>query len=198
MLGQGKTLILSFDDGPGPVVALTSILKTLGENAIKAEFYVHGDEVQRYPDAAKMIVSRGHKIQNHSWSHPNLAEATKQAVRSQLERTQQIIKEVTGVTATKVRPPYGAGGWPGKFDRELAEVAQSLSLTIQNWDIDTEDWKPPAGISQKKLQMIESQFKRSASKMKLNVLMHVLGPTARDLPSFISQLKKWGFTFSNP
>mgnify|MGYP001549679757 FL=1 len=38
MLGDGKSVILSFDDGPAPVDALESILQTLREHEIKAEF----------------------------------------------------------------------------------------------------------------------------------------------------------------
>lgn len=113
-------------------------------------------------------------------------------------RTQEIIQQATGVAATKVRPPYGAGGWPGRFDPELGAAAGALSLTIQNWDIDTEDWRSPAGIGGAKLAMIERQFRRQAGKSTFNVLMHVLRPTARDLPAFIEQLRQWGFGFASP
>src|SRR5688572_30827562 len=146
MLGDGKAVVLSFDDGPGLVSALDSILQTLRENEIKAEFYVLGEEVRQYPEATRKIVEQGHDIQNHSWSHPNLATATEQEVRRELERTQDIIEEVTGVRPTKIRPPYGAGGFRRSLDQELIKVAQELSLAIVTWDIDTEDWKAPQGL----------------------------------------------------
>ena len=50
---------LSFDDGPAPVGALLSILETLKKNGIKAEFYVLGSEVKKYPKQTKMIVDQG-------------------------------------------------------------------------------------------------------------------------------------------
>ena len=197
-VGQGKQLILSFDDGPAPSNALESILKILTVNKIKAEFYVLGSEVKKYPTKANLIVTLGHKIQNHSWSHVNLAKASKQDVRSEIEKTQQFIKKTTGATATKVRPPYGAGGWPKNYDPELAEVAGKLSLQIQNWDIDTRDWAAPQGIGEKKLKEIKKQFEQKKGKIILNVLMHVQQATANDLQSFISQLKDWGFEFATP
>lgn len=199
-LAQGRSLVLTFDDGPTPEMALTEILDVLQMNSIRAEFYVRGDKVKSAPNAAKMIVKRGHRIQNHSWSHPNLATAPEHDVMSQLKDTQEIIKDNTGVTPTKVRPPYGAGGWPKKFDPELARVAQKLALAIQNWDIDTNDWADPAGIQEKKLTDIEKQFwlPGNMGKTSLIVLMHVKRETARDLPRFISQLKKWGFAFAQP
>ena len=72
MLGDEKSVVLSFDDGPAPLTALESILQTLRQEEIKAEFYVLGDEVRQYPEAARMIVGQGHDIQNHSWSHSDL------------------------------------------------------------------------------------------------------------------------------
>lgn len=198
MLGDGKTVILSFDDGPAPVTALDSILATLDENEIRAEFYVLGDEVRRYPDAARKIVRLGHHIQNHSWSHIDLAQATERNVRLELERTQAVIEESTGVIPTKIRPPYGAGGFRGHLDPELAEVARDLSLTIVTWDIDTEDWKAPQGLGPEKIATIEKQFAQQQRKVSFNILMHVQGGTARDLPSFIFRLREWGFEIKNP
>ena len=196
MFGTGKSIILSFDDGPAPVDALKSILSTLELKKITGEFYVLGTEVKRHPAETKMIVSGGHRLQNHSWSHTNLATATSRVVRSELERTQAIIQEAAGVTPTKVRPPYGAGGWPGRLDPELRAAATALSLTIQNWDIDTEDWRAPRGIGGEKLTMIEGQFRRQSSKSTYDVLMHVQRETARDLPAFIETLTGWGFAFA--
>jgi peptidoglycan/xylan/chitin deacetylase (PgdA/CDA1 family) len=198
MLGDGKSVVLSFDDGPAPVAALESILRTLQENEIKAEFYVLGDEVRRYPGAASMMVAQGHDIQNHSWSHADLSRETERNVRWELEQTQDIIRETTGVTPTKIRPPYGAGGFRGHLDPELAEVAEELSLTIVTWDIDTEDWKAPQGLGPEKISNIESQFTQQPRRDLFNVLMHVQAGTARDLPSFISQLREWGFVIAEP
>lgn len=198
MVGDGKSVILSFDDGPAPVAALESILHTLKTNEIKAEFYVLGSEVIRYPEAARMIVREGHDIQNHSWSHSDLARATERNVRSELEDTQNIIADVTGVTPTKIRPPYGAGGFRGHLDPELVEVADDLSLIIVTWDIDTEDWKAPKGLGPEKIRNIEAQFTQQWRKVSYNILMHVQAATAKDLPSFISQLGEWGFIIAEP
>lgn len=197
-MADTRKIIFSFDDGPAPIGALNAILAVLQSNAIKAEFYVLGSEVERYPVAARSIVRRGHKIQNHSWSHPNLAKASEDKVLSELTRTQEIIKKVTGATATKVRPPYGAGGWPKKYDPELAKVAQNLSLRIHNWDVDTEDWRVPKGIGPTKINMIERQLNRNHGKSMINVLMHVQNETARDLPNFIRYLTTSGCTFLMP
>lgn len=195
---SGKpSLLLSFDDGPAPTAVLHSILNTLDAARFKAEFYVLGKEVDSFPAAAKEIVQRGHQAQNHSYSHANLASASEAVVRSELEKTQDSIKKATGTTPTKIRPPYGAGGWP-PYDPQLARVAASLSLKIENWDVDTEDWKSPKGtMDPAKLRMIKKQLDKGGSG-PLNVLMHVQSETADDLGRFISQLKAWGYVFAAP
>jgi peptidoglycan/xylan/chitin deacetylase (PgdA/CDA1 family) len=190
-------LLLSFDDGPAPITALHSVLNTLDAAGIKAEFYLLGKEVDSSPAAAKEIVQRGHRAQNHSYSHINLASAAESAVRTELEKTQASIKKATGATPTKIRPPYGAGGWH-PYDPQLAKVAASLSLKIENWDVDTEDWKSPKGVMDSaKLRLIKQQLDKGGSG-PLKVLMHIQSETARDLGSFIKQLKVWGYVFAAP
>ena len=105
MAGNGKSLILSFDDGPTPVNPLMKILQTLQQNNIKAEFYVLGTKVKQNPSYAKMIVNAGHKVQVHSWEHIDLTKVSKETVQSQLEQTRQEIFKATGVNPTRIRPP---------------------------------------------------------------------------------------------
>lgn len=198
MLGLGKFLLLSFDDGPAPVDALLSILDTLRQNGIRAEFFVCGASVSKYPDAARLIVSQGHSLQNHSWSHQNLTTMAKPMIQSELEDTQSIIKETTGTCPTKLRPPYGAGGWPGEHAPALHEVVESLGLTMQNWDIDTLDWDAPGGFNPERMKIIEAQLAQHKDKNTLCLLMHVRETTARDLPWLIAELQAAGFAFAPP
>lgn len=162
-----------------------------------AEFFVIGSEVERQPGRALKIVREGHTIQNHSYSHLNLQKAPEAEVRSQVAKTQHAIFKATGKMATLIRPPYGAGGW-APHDPELAKVAGELSLKIQNWDIDTNDWRVPKGIGASKINEIKKQFEKQSSKRKFNVLMHVQAETAKDLQVFIKQLKDWDFGFVKP
>jgi peptidoglycan/xylan/chitin deacetylase (PgdA/CDA1 family) len=196
--GDGKKVVLSFDDGPAPVGALKDILKTLHHEDIKAEFFVIGSEVEENPQKTKMIVREGQDIQNHSWSHINLATASEEQVRLELSKTQDIIEDVTGVTATKVRPPFGAGGFEGNIDPELAAVAAELDLDIVTWDIDSRDTLAPQGPGPEKYSDIENQFLQQPAKTEYDILLHVNEGTAAELPAFIAQLSEWGFTFGEP
>jgi peptidoglycan-N-acetylglucosamine deacetylase len=197
-LGDGKTVVLTFDDGPAPIGALKDILKTLRHEDIKSEFYVIGSEVEENPQKTKMIVREGHEIQNHSWSHLNLATASEEEVRLELSQTQEAIADATGVTATKVRPPFGAGGFEGNIDPELAAVAAELDLDIVTWDIDSRDTLVPQGPGPEKYSDIENQFLQQPDKTEYDILLHVNEGTAAQLPAFIAQLSEWGFTFGEP
>ena len=196
--GDGKTVVLSFDDGPAPIGVLKDILKTLRHEDVTAEFFVLGSEVEANPQKTKMIVREGHDIQNHSWSHINLATATEEQVRLELSQTQEAIADATGVTATKIRPPFGAGGFEGNIDPELAAVAGELNLDIVTWDIDSKDYLAPLGPVPEKYSDIENQFLQQPDKTEYNILLHVNEGTAVELPAFIEQLSEWGFTFGEP
>lgn len=196
--GEGKKVVLTFDDGPAPIGALKDILKTLRHEDIKSEFFVIGSEVEENPQKTKMIVREGHDIQNHSWSHINLATASEEQVRLELSQTQDVIEDVTGATATKIRPPFGAGGFEGNIDPELAAVAAELDLDIVTWDIDSRDTLTPQGPGPEKYSDIENQFLQQPDKTEYEILLHVNEGTAAQLPAFIEQLSEWGFTFGEP
>lgn len=196
-IGQGRSVLLTFDDGPEPAIALDKILNVLAENQIVGEFYVIGTEVQSNPGKARLIVNRGHAIQNHSWSHIDLAKASEAKVRQEVQKTQEIVTRVTGVKPTKLRPPYGNGGWGTKPDPELFRVAHEFSLKVENWDVDTRDWDAPLGIGPQKIDKVRQQCAQRTGR-QLTVLMHVRPTTARDLPGFIATLKGWGFSFARP
>ena len=61
-------LYLTFDDGPTPGVT-EWILSTLDRYDAKATFFVLGKNVEMYPDLYQMILDRGHKVGNHTYSH---------------------------------------------------------------------------------------------------------------------------------
>lgn len=59
---------LTFDDGPTPGVT-EWILNMLDRYNAKATFFVLGKNVELYPDLYQMILERGHKVGNHTYSH---------------------------------------------------------------------------------------------------------------------------------
>lgn len=194
-------LILTFDDGPlddkGKDVALKTTLDVLGASGIKATFYVLGEEVEKAPALARLIVERGHSLQSHSFSHVELPKLPEAKIRESLRKTQDVISQIVGVRPHRLRPPYGAG-WLGPKSEVLIKVAAELGLKLTAWDVDTNDWRAPRGLlDSKKFSPAHKDWKALSIKrgQPLDILMHVNQDTARDLQTFILGLQKDGWEF---
>ncbi len=131
-LGGGpRRIALTFDDGPHGTHTIT-ILNILKKYNVKATFFMIGTQVSRFPKIAKMVADAGHEIGNHTWNHEDLRRLSSNDIRYNLNRTNQLIKEVTNVSPKIMRPPYGALN---------NTVLQSTDLHIIMWTIDPQDWK---------------------------------------------------------
>ena len=128
---------LTFDDGPH--FALTPrLLDTLKAKGIHATFFLIGKNAKEYPNIVKRIVAEGHELGNHSWSHPNLAKMSDEAVRAELTQTSDAIEAAVGQRPKLMRPPYGSytkaqGKW----------FHDDLGFTVVLWDVDPDDWRDP-------------------------------------------------------
>jgi peptidoglycan/xylan/chitin deacetylase (PgdA/CDA1 family) len=63
-----KLLCLTFDDGPDPG-STPQLLDILDKYNIKSLFFCDGRAAEKYPDLIKRMISRGHIIGNHGYSH---------------------------------------------------------------------------------------------------------------------------------
>lgn len=72
-------IALTFDDGPDPKYTplLLDLLKSFDA---KATFFVLGSKLEKHPDLARRIVSVGHELGNHTYSHPNLRKMDDQGI----------------------------------------------------------------------------------------------------------------------
>ena len=80
-------LALTFDDGPNPIWT-PRLLDTLAESNIQATFFLVGSYAESQKELVRRIVSEGHFVGNHSWSHPNLALTCNVRVREELQTDQ--------------------------------------------------------------------------------------------------------------
>jgi peptidoglycan/xylan/chitin deacetylase (PgdA/CDA1 family) len=136
---------LTFDDGPSE--STPAVLDLLRRHNAKATFFVCGHNAERLPDVLRAIALAGHEIGNHTWSHPRLDFKSKAAMRSELGRTQEFIRSVTGTSPQLFRAPYGVR-WFG-----LGAVQNELTLTGVMWTAMGLDWKLPAhAITRRLLQ----------------------------------------------
>jgi peptidoglycan/xylan/chitin deacetylase (PgdA/CDA1 family) len=130
------SIALTFDDGPSE--STPALLELLAEYDAKATFFMCGHNVRRYREIAKEVSAAGHEIGNHTDSHAALYFKSPEFIYRELALAQQSIHQITKVTPTFFRPPYGVR-WPG-----LGSVQERLHLTGVMWTAIARDWKWPA------------------------------------------------------
>ena len=135
-----RQVALTFDDGPDDRFT-APILDTLRSRHAVASFFVVGRQVQRLPALTQRIVAEGHELGNHSWSHPDFAGLSEQAISMELAATGRVIEAVTGHRPLLFRPPYIGDARPSTEERlRPMAVANELGYRVAGLEIDSKDW----------------------------------------------------------
>ncbi|MEA3500231.1 MAG: polysaccharide deacetylase family protein [Candidatus Marinimicrobia bacterium] len=135
-----KIIALTFDDGPQSPYT-ENILEVLKKNKISATFFLLGENIKKYPESVKKIISGNHEIGNHSYSHKKLIFKTYDFIKNEIQKTDEILK--TYKIETKVfRPPFGL------MFILLPFLAQKFEKKIIFWNINSKDY---LGLSAKKI-----------------------------------------------
>ena len=133
--GKKKQVHIGFDVEGNPKI-LYQILDILKEYHYHTTFFIQGAWARQHPAAVKRIVQEGHEIGNHSWSHPDFRELTRQQMIKELTDTENLCVKLTGKsTKPYFRPPYSYR------NRRSIEVAYELGYTHILWSIDSYDWR---------------------------------------------------------
>src|SRR5258708_6672055 len=80
----------------GPHTAIWRILRILDEEGVKATFLTCGGIAERYPDAIKAIVAKGHEIAGHGYHHETARDLTLEQEDDVQARTVAMIRERSG------------------------------------------------------------------------------------------------------
>ena len=127
---EDKKVALSFDAawGNDDTETLINILK---EYDAKATFFVVGAWVDKYPESVKQLSDAGHQIMNHSNTHPYMTKIDSTQKIDELSTCNRKIFEITGVTPTLFRAPYG------DYDNATLEATENLGMYTIQWDVET-------------------------------------------------------------
>jgi peptidoglycan/xylan/chitin deacetylase (PgdA/CDA1 family) len=138
--GGGKTVALTFDDGPDPVQT-PRILAMLAEHDVRATFCLVGVQVVRHPEIVRQIVEGGHTLCNHTWDHNlEIGNDEPEAIAADLARTNRAIHNVVPDAPV---PFFRAPG--GNFSDRLVQVAYREGMTSLHWEVDPRDWEHAPG-----------------------------------------------------
>jgi peptidoglycan/xylan/chitin deacetylase (PgdA/CDA1 family) len=171
---------LTFDDGP---LADTtgSLLDILAEHGIKAMFFMVGMRLST-PEGTSMarrVHGEGHRIGNHTYSHPDLRSLEEDRIRDELQRTHDLICEVAG-GCEFFRPPFG---WTTV---SVSKVLQEFGYSQLLWDINTFDWK-----LRRNGAWVEFGMKQVNERENGIVLMHDIHRSTVDhVDEFIRRVKR--------
>ena len=178
-----KLLALTFDDGPNPAHT-PRLLDMLRRRNVKATFYVIGERAANHPDIIRRIVTEGHEVGNHTWTHPNLKKLSDEAVRRELNKTRDAIVGACGVQPRTMRPPYGA-----MYQKQREWVYREYGYPTVMWDVDPLDWKKPGSN-------VVAQRLISGARNGSILLVHDLhGSSVDAIPQTIDTLLRQGYQF---
>jgi peptidoglycan/xylan/chitin deacetylase (PgdA/CDA1 family) len=180
---DGPYIAMTFDDGPH-ATNTAKLLEIAAKRHIKLTFFVLGECVEQNPAVLQREVAEGHEIGNHSWSHPNLAKLSDDAVHNQLQRTEEIIVKTAGVKPKLMRPPYGE---LTKQQRIL--VNHDFGYKVILWDVDPLDWKRPGP------SVVARRIIAGARSGSIILSHDIHPPTIEAMPQVFDALLAKGFKF---
>lgn len=102
-----REVFLTFDDGP--IEGLTPwVLDVLKERAVKATFFVVGENAERNPHMVSRILNEGHSIGNHTQNHLSGFKSKTRDYLENVERCNRVLEpHLSGKFKPLFRPPYG-------------------------------------------------------------------------------------------
>ena len=129
----GKSIYLTFDDGPVPGVT-DWVLEELGKRGQVATFFMVGDNVRKHPLLAREVLARGHRVGNHTDHHLHGLRSSTKDYLQDVAACDEALDAVLGVQTNLFRPPYGELR-PGQA-RALAKDKKIVMWSLLSYDFD--------------------------------------------------------------
>lgn len=179
---EPKYLALTFDDGPSGRYT-ERLLQGLEERNARATFFLCGYRLELYPEYPKKILSGGHEIGLHGYSHDPMNKMSPEALDQELEKTDKLLYEATGRHFSLLRPPGGQS----TLAVEAAAAQRNLSLIL--WSIDPKDW------ATNDRTVIEQRVLSKVSDGDI-ILLHDMSDSSVDAAlSLVTKLQAEGYQF---
>ena len=190
---KGKTVYLTFDDGPS--IYTKEILDTLDKYGVKATFFVVNGKQNHL---MKEIVNRGHQIGLHTYTHRyDILYKSEQAYYDDLNKINEVVKNETGVETKLIR---FTGGSSNTISKNYSKgLMTKLTASVVENGYYYYDWNCTNGDAEGAKTVTDqlrycSKFPRSANEIV--VLMHDNKKlTAQSLPYIIEYYKACGMEF---
>ena len=160
---------------------IDSILKTLEQNQVKITFFMVGDWIDKYPEAAEKIHKAGHEIASHSNTHPHVNNLSYEENIEEIEKSNDKIEKITGQRTKIYRAPYG------EYNNTVIQSAKDKGYYTIQWSLDTLDY---TGLTAEQMwARLKDKIKEGDIILSHNGTEH----TADSLDSLIKNIKQKGF-----
>lgn len=160
---------------------LIPMLDILDQEKVKATFFLDGSWLSKNRELALEIQKRGHELENHAYTHPNMSTLSRARATMEIEKTKSLLKSSLGVENRWFAPPSG------DYDQETVEIARELGLKTVLWTVDTVDWRNPSPDS----VIVKITTKAEPGTL---VLMHPTNASSKALRGMIRGIRAKGLT----
>lgn len=179
---EEKVIALTFDAAWG-ADKTQGIIDIMNKHDAKGTFFLVGFWIDKYEEETKAIAKAGFDIGNHSRNHLNMPKLSDGEMRAEIEYVNDRVKELTGITPTYFRAPFG------DYSDRLVTTVEELNMVEVQWSIDSLDWK---GLSAKEIcDRVLPKAKSGDIVLFHNNSDHVLDA----LPQILTALSAQGFKF---
>lgn len=182
-----KVIYLTFDAGYENGYTPT-ILDALKKHNVPSTFFLVGNYIKTSPDLVNQMVSEGHIVANHTYSHPDMSKISdKDSFKKELTDLEIEYEKATGQQMKKYyRPPQGIYSEGNlKMANELGYKTFFWSLAYVDWYVDNQPTK-------------EEAFDKLIGRIHPGavVLLHSTSETnAEILDELLGEWKDMGYTF---
>ena len=180
---EQKAVALTFDDGPDDFYT-PRILDILGQQGVRATFFLVGSRIEGYPQVVRRLVAEGHQAAGHGWTHTNFRLRTAGEVAEQLDNTASAFKSLTGLDPLFFRPPYG------ELSPESMNQLIDRGITTVTWNSDSQDWNSTSADRVLANTLVDT---RPGSIILMHSTGAKLNVTVSALPDLIYTLKAQGY-----
>ncbi|MBU7584723.1 MAG: DUF3473 domain-containing protein [Nostoc sp. TH1S01] len=126
--------------------SLNILLDLLARYRVKGTFFWLAPVALKYPDLLQQVVSEGHEIGCHGWSHDLIYNMSPQRFREETERAAKVIADLIGKPITAYRAAYFSitknSLWALEILAELGFKYDSSIFPVQNWRYGIPDFEP--------------------------------------------------------
>ena len=185
-----KKIYLTFDAGYENGQT-EKILDTLKKHNVRAVFFLVGNFLKTSPDIVKRMVSEGHTVGNHTFTHPDMSSITdKDSFYKELNDLSELYKETVGSEMTRLyRPPQG------KFSTDNLLAAKELGYKTVFWSLAYADWNNDDQPT--KEQAFSKLIPRTHNGAV--ILLHSTSKTNSEiLDELLTKWEEMGYTFDKP